>query len=64
MRAPCRQRPLRNGSSDTTLEVLLALTLLGASVLTAMAVLRPSAPRDDGGERQPNEDAEHGVDDD
>ncbi len=39
MNAPCRQRPMHNGSSGSTVEVLLGLTVVGASVLTAFALL-------------------------
>ncbi len=39
MNAPCHQRPMHNGSSGSTVEVLLGLTVIGASVLTAYALL-------------------------
>ena len=39
MNRPCGQRPLANGSSGSTVEVLLGLTVVGASVLTAFALL-------------------------
>lgn len=52
MNAPCRQRPMLNGSSGSTVEVLLGLTVVGASVLTAFALL-PGRRR-----RQPPEQPE------
>jgi hypothetical protein len=36
---PAEQRPVRNGGAGTTLEILIALTLVGTAVLT-VAVLR------------------------
>jgi hypothetical protein len=50
VRRPQQQRPLRNGSSNTTFDILVALSVLGASALTLIAVLR--APRRD----QPGDD--------
>lgn len=46
------QRPLSNGSSGSTVEVLLGLTVVGASVLTAFALLprrrgKPESPPTD-----------------
>lgn len=48
-----RQQPLPNGSGNTTLEVLIGLTVLGASVLSVLAVLRGPRrpPRDEASER-------------
>ena len=39
MNGPHRQRPLHNGSSGSTVEVLLGLTVVGSAVLTAFALL-------------------------
>lgn len=51
MTIPCSQRPLHNGSSGSTVEVLLGLTIVGASVLTAYALLPWQRRRE-----QPDED--------
>jgi hypothetical protein len=42
-----RQRPERNGSSNTTFDILVALTVLGASALSVLAVLRSGRERPD-----------------
>jgi len=42
-----RQRPNRNGSSNTTFDILVVLTVLGASALTVLAILRPGRDRSD-----------------
>jgi hypothetical protein len=42
------QRPIRNGSSNTTFDIIVALSVLGASALTLLAVLRPGRARSDG----------------
>lgn len=63
MNTPRRQRPLPNGSSGSTVEVLLGLTVVGASALTAFALLprrRRRSPPDD---NEPAGDA-RGKDDD
>lgn len=46
------QRPCRNGSSNSTTEVLVVLTTIGASALTILALWprrsrKPSAPPED-----------------
>ncbi len=47
-------RPCRNGSSGTTLEILVALTLAGASALTFLA-LRPTRERSSWDRPEPGE---------
>ena len=50
------RRPLTNGSSDVLTEVLVGLTVLGASALTVIAALRPNqAAQHAGGERKERE---------
>ena len=59
MRLSC-QRPSRNGSSDLLTEMLVGLTVLGASALTVIAALGPATPgrepSDDGDEREERDD--------
>ncbi|MEB2311168.1 MAG: hypothetical protein OZ921_08725 [Sorangiineae bacterium] len=47
MPRPLHQRPPRNGSSDSTVEIVIALITIGASVLTAMAFAPRTKLRDD-----------------
>ncbi len=54
MHAPTLQRPTRNGSSNSTVEILITLVVVGASALTAMALARPGRGSD--GAAPPPED--------
>jgi len=58
MNAPHRQRPLHNGSSGSTVEVLLGLTVVGASMLTAFALLPRRRRREPPDESEAPEDEE------
>lgn len=48
-------RPLRNGSSNSTVEILIALVVIGASALTALALV-PRPSRDVDQEQDPKDD--------
>lgn len=47
-------RPLQNGSSDTTIEILIALSVFGSSALTLFAL----SPRDEKKPSPASRDAE------
>jgi hypothetical protein len=65
MNAPRSQRPLGNGSSGSTVEVLLGLTVVGASMLTAFALLprrRRREPPDDSEAKKDEEERDDAGD--